>query len=143
MGTSWCANGMLYNEVMSSVVLHRYSSTFWNRQKQPVQDVVAQYNSYIGDGYNNVYWRYQTRYSNNYGVGITCFVAFDNKNFEITRFLDLWYQQTLQYTTQDQVSFPYVCWKLKAHPYTLPNDDIQAVDTNKQTSIYIKHDHGK
>jgi len=39
-------------------------------------------------------------------------------------FLDLWYLQTLKYTTQDQIGFSYVCQKTNRIPHTLPNNEI-------------------
>lgn len=56
---------------------------------------------------------------------VTCFVAFNNKSDKIIEFLDLWYEQTLTYTTQDQIWFPYTCQKLNMIPLTLPNDEIK------------------
>jgi len=136
------SNGILLNEAKASL-FPRYTSTFWNGQHQPVQDVVAQYNAYIADGYDNLYWRFKNRFSNDFGVWITCFVAFNNKNPEVTAFLDMWYLQTLKYTTQDQISFPYVCWKTQIIPYTLPDPEIGAIDTHQRTAMYVKHNHGQ
>ena len=54
----------------------------------------------------------------------------------------MWYMQTLKYTTQDQISFPYVCQKMNIIPYTLPNDEIIGSRPDKKTQLYIKHTHG-
>jgi hypothetical protein len=77
------------------------------------------------------------------GVWITCFVAFLNHDSSITNFLNLWYLQTLKYTTQDQIGFPYVSFKTKLVPYTLPNDEISGDCPHDETQFYIKHSHGK
>jgi hypothetical protein len=69
-------------------------------------------------------------------------VAFANKDIEVTQFLDLWYLQTLKYTTQDQIGFPYVVYKTNLIPYTLPNKEIVGEFPAKNTKFYIKHDHG-
>jgi hypothetical protein len=75
------------------------------------------------------------------GVWITCFVAFLQHDDDVSSFLDLWYLQTLKYTTQDQVGFSYVCQKTKTIPYTLPNNEIYGLP-HKHTMFYIKHNHG-
>ena len=77
------------------------------------------------------------------GVWITCFVAFLNNDNEVKHFLDLWYLQTLKYTTQDQISFPYVCQKTKILPLTLPNQEIWGHSPHTKTQLYIREPHGK
>ena len=51
-----------------------------------------------------------------YGVWVTCFVAFLQKDKDVKNFLEMWYLQTLKHTTQDQVGFPYVCQKTNMIP---------------------------
>ena len=121
----------------------RYTSTFWNKQKQPYQDINFQYKSYIEDGYNNEYYKNIKFHSPHLGIWITCFVAFYQKNKDVEKFLDLWYLQTLKYTTQDQISFSYVCQKKDIIPFTLPNNVIHGKYPHTKTMFYIKHDHGK
>jgi hypothetical protein len=53
----------------------------------------------------------------------------------------LWYLQTLKYTTQDQIGFPYVCFKTGLIPHTLPNNEITGDCAHVKTMCYIKHDH--
>ena len=72
---------------------------------------------------------------------VTCFIAFNNKTNEIREFLDLWYEQTLNYSTQDQIGFPYACQKLNMIPLTLPNDEIKGETPHIYTDFYIKHNH--
>jgi hypothetical protein len=62
---------------------------------------------------------------------------------EVLKFLDLWYSQTLKYTTQDQIGFPYVCQKTNLIPYTLPDEEVRGVFPHQMTDFYIKHEHGK
>jgi hypothetical protein len=138
--------GYLINEVKVSETDKRYNSTFWNNQEQPRQDVWAQYEDYIKDGYDERYFDklFIKDYSKlHHGVWITCFVAFLNKDPEVTDFLNLWYLQTLKYTTQDQVGFPYVCQKLNLIPMTLPNSEITGRQPHVETLFYKKHSHGK
>ena len=139
--------GRLELEVADSH-FNRYTSNFWFGQSQPYQDIDSQYKSYIEKGYTDSYW---TDISKG-GVWVTCFIAFDMTNTETRRFLDVWYEQTLQYTTQDQIGFPYACQLMKIHPYTLPDrqtdirphqpqhKDIEPCNINL---FYRKHRHGK
>jgi hypothetical protein len=139
-------SGILKNEVDASNI-DRYTSTFWNNQEQPYQDIFKQYDHYINDGYNDDFFA-DVAVSNdfnkeNLGVWITCFVAFLNKDSSVTDFLNLWYLQTLKYTTQDQIGFPYACYKTGLIPYTLPDETIKGSSPHSSTDIYIKHNHGK
>ncbi len=134
--------GNLQNEVIASY-FPRYTSTFWNNQYQPYQDIGKQYNDYLNDGYkDNFFKQYDiTNKDPHFGVWLTCFVAFLHKDINIRKFLEFWYLQTLIYTTQDQISFPYVCYKTKLIPYTLPNNKINGTP-HSNTLFYIKHEHG-
>lgn len=135
--------GILKNEVDASAEFYRYNSTFWNGQSQPLQDVVLQYQTYLEDGYSESFFRDLIPENPCFGVWLTCFVAFLMTDTEVTKFLDLWYLQTLKYTTQDQVGFPYVCQKTNLIPYTLPNEEVRGEFPHKMTDLYIKHYHGK
>lgn len=122
-------DGPLKQEVIASN-FERYTSNFWFGQHQPYQDVLMQYNEYIKNGYVDI------------GVWITCFIGFDNKCSRTREFLDFWYLQTLMYTTQDQIGFPYSIFKTKMYPYTLPNNEIFGKPHSK-TDFFIKHNHGQ
>lgn len=78
----------------------------------------------------------------NLGVWITCFIAFDIRNDKVKNFLDLWYLQTLKYSTQDQIGFPFTCQKLNIVPYTLPDNEITGHTVHSKTMFYIKRNHG-
>ena len=80
--------------------------------------------------------------SEHFGVWITCFVAFLNHDEDVNNFLNLWYLQTLKYTTQDQIGFPYVCKTTGLIPLTLPNNEISGDRPHSNTMFYIKHNHG-
>jgi hypothetical protein len=105
--------------------------------------ILTQYKSYLLDGYTNDYFQNMNSHSPHFGVWITCFVAFLNHDDSVKTFLDLWYRQTLQYTTQDQIGFPYVCQKLNLIPYTLSNNEIYGDCPHSDTMFYIKHNHGQ
>ncbi len=133
--------GNLENEVIASD-FERYTSVFWNNQKQPYQDIFEQYKTYVNDGFNNLFFKQYNETREHLGVWITCFVAFLNKDENISNFLDIWYLETLKHTTQDQISFPYTCYKTKIIPYTLPDNEIKGLGHSK-TDFYIKNIHGK
>jgi len=133
-------NGLLSKEVAHSNFF-RYNTTFWNNQSQPLQNVAHQYQCYIDDGYTDAFFKQLESHTEHMGVWITCFVAFLQHDNNVSSFLDLWYLQTLKYTTQDQVGFSYVCQKTKTIPYTLPNNEIYGLP-HTHTMFYIKHNHG-
>lgn len=64
------------------------------------------------------------------------------RNSKTIPFLDYWYVQTLQHTTQDQIGFPFAIQMNGMNPYTVPEEDVNG-DTSNKTSFYIKHSHGK
>ena len=134
-------NGFLSSEVHASHFA-RYTSTYWNNQSQPYQDVDKQYKAYLDDGYNDAFFKNINSHTPHMGVWITCFVAFLHKDADVKNFLDLWYLQTLKYTTQDQIGFSYVCQKTNLIPFTLPNNLIHGDCPHFNTMFYVKHDHG-
>jgi hypothetical protein len=134
-------HGTLSAEVEASHCF-RYTSTNWNNQQQPYQDIDNQYKCYLEDGYTDLYFKKLQSHTPHFGVWITCFVAFLQNDSEVSSFLDLWYLQTLKYTTQDQIGFPYVCQKLNLIPYTLPNNEVFGDRPHYNTMFYIKHEHG-
>lgn len=121
--------GKLKGEVSASH-FERYTSTHWNNQDQPYQDVDKQYEDYVRQGFVDV------------GVWITCFLLFDMRNPQSHQFLDEWWYQNLTYTTQDQISFPFVCWKMGIRPYTFPDGNINGRG-DTVNDLYTKHQHGK
>jgi len=147
---SWQHNmraGRLLWEAHASY-LPRYLSRDYLGQSQPYQDVIAQYHTYSQEGYDETYWSRVTRKEskgtvNHFGVWATGFIAWDNKNSKVSDFLNLWYLQTLKYTTQDQVGLPKVVQDTGLIPYTLPDDRFVGYDPHDQTSIFKVHRHAK
>lgn len=135
-------NGILSSEVRASNI-PRYTSTHWHNQSQPYQDIDYQYKCYLEDGYNDLFFKQLNSHTPHMGVWITCFVAFLQKDNAVKDFLNLWYLQTLKYTTQDQIGFPYVCQKTNIIPYTLPNNEIYGDCPHSNTMFYTKHNHGQ
>lgn len=139
--------GLLFHEAFSCY-LGKYHDLNYLGQKQPYQDVIGQYHSYLQEGYDENFWKLYPRKEgrgrgDHFGVWVTCFVAFDNRNYYVTRFLDNWYLQTLKYTTQDQVGFSKVVQDTYIVPYTLPDENIKGQNPHVETDIFIKHDHHK
>jgi hypothetical protein len=134
-------HGNLYSEVADSSTpgFYRYTSTRWNNQNQPYQDVFKQYQMYLDDGYDETKFKDSGR--ENMGVWVTCFIGWNMKSQRVRAFLDKWYEQTLKVSTQEQVSFSYVVQKLDVIPYSLPDSNIQG--THGLNTFYIKHGHGK
>ena len=135
-------SGILENEVNASDT-ERYTSTFWNNQAQPYQDIFKQYKTYVDNGYDEKFFKHINNDKEHFGVWVTCFVAFLNKDKDVSKFLNEWYLQTLTHTTQDQISFSYVSQLMNLIPYTLPDNDIKGDKPHEKTDFYIKHSHGK
>jgi hypothetical protein len=118
-------SGSLAAETADSSTNGKYCVHWWNGQEQPYQDVIRQYTTYIQDGYNDTLWREAKPERPHYGVFVTCFVAWPMVGphaEETKRFLNIWYEQNLYFTTQDQIAFPFVCQKLGVQPYTFPDE---------------------
>jgi len=140
-------SGKLIDEVKDSN-FYRYTSTRWNNQEQPYQDVFAQYEEYIKDGYSDQYWKDYDRVvgrgiEDHFGVWITGILALNAKSKKVINFLNDWYLQTLQYTTQDQIGFCKTIQNTGLVPYTLPDDKVTGQFPHQKTSMYIIHRHGK
>ena len=118
--------GSLAAETLDSSTNGKYCVHWWNGQEQPYQDVLKQYNIYIQNGYDENLWKQLNPTRLHYGVFVTCFVAWPMNNpthvEETTRFLNMWYEHNLRFTTQDQIAFPFVCQKLGVYPYTFPDE---------------------
>tara|TARA_Y100000389_G_C17397246_1_gene483275 strand:+ start:83 stop:937 length:855 start_codon:yes stop_codon:yes gene_type:complete len=135
-------NGNLLEEVRISIHpnVKRYSSTFWYGQKQPFQDLANQYKTYLNNGYRENYWENLRLLNPLIGVWCTCFVAFLQHDKQINDFLQHWYKQTLEFTTQDQVGFSYSLQKCNLCPLTLPNNEINGYACSK-TDFFTKEKH--
>lgn len=124
------SNNSLLEESQASL-FDRYTSTLYFNQVQPVQNIMQQYHAYMNEGYNQQYFG-----EDGPSIWITCLVGFNMKHPKVRDFLESWYLQTLMYTTQDQIGFPYVCWKHEIKPHTL-----EGFSAHVQTFLYIKHHH--
>lgn len=117
----------------------------------PAQDVDGQYAGYLAEGFTEKWWLSEydapmgIKNRPEYGMWVTCFVAYDARSRGTTSFLNAWWAQIVQGSTQDQVSFPYVAWKQKAYPFSLPTNSSGVVisGTCERNSIYEKLDHNE
>jgi hypothetical protein len=104
----------------------RWTGTRIGGYPQPYQNIRAQFQCYICDGYTDDYWRQEDlAYRNNDPVGLwrTSFITYRMSDPIVPVFLDRWLVELLKWTTQCQVSLPYVLQKLHLCPYTLPTRD--------------------
>jgi hypothetical protein len=135
-------NGSLAAEVQASD-FHRYRGHYWHYQRQPPQKVAAQWSEYVRRGYNDTLYNqllpvYRSLVIDNpMGVWLTCLVSWNMHSPQTRMFLDRWYLEILNFTTQDQVSFAYLVQTLGLLPYTLPDNRF----TNRD-DYFFKHPHG-
>lgn len=118
-------------EARLSSMLPRYMSSMYLGHQQSPQKIPEQLEAYLSEGFEQSpqHW-------------VTCLVAFDTRAPTYLLVLQLWFVQTLLWSTEDQVSFPYVCWKAGVRPYTFPDGDLSGKG-HSITDLYIKHNHGK
>ena len=118
---------------------------------QPYQDIKQQFQDYLSIAGDRIqpntssFWGhtvYPTR--ENYGSFVTCFFAVNMHNPQSAMFLEEWFRHIVIYTTQDQISFPFVAQQLGIHPYPLPEEDENTLikgDFNINT-LFVKTNHG-
>lgn len=133
--------GVLMSEVKASMnpACGRYCVTKWFNQTQPYQDVMAQYDAYKSQGYTHEYFNDQRKMNREAGLWCTCFIAFLKGDDEVVKFLNHWYLQTLTYTTQDQIGFPFSVQKCGMVPLTLPNKEVRG--NHDKNDHFIKNPH--
>jgi hypothetical protein len=136
-------DGILKEEVDSSNFAP-YTSTFWNGHEQPYQDIYQQYDVYLKNGYTDEYFKKRPENkSRHFGLWSTGFMAIDNRDDKVSRFLDDWHMETLCHTTQCQMGFSYICFKHEFIPYTLPDEDFEEGSMVYKNKFFIFHSHGK
>ena len=131
-------NGNLKDEVTVSKSQMKYFG----------QDLDFQYAEYLRHGYRSDFWELHRSAVNSshpsFGLWITCFLAFDNRDALVKIFLDYWFLQTLMYSLQDQMGFPYALRSLNIIPYTLPDNEVSGMyGAHFQTQMYKRWNHGK
>jgi len=138
--------GLVSNEVLASLPGPKYMSEFWEGQGQPIQNVTEQYENYTSSGFSERWWLtsddvpFWATGRPQYGVYVTCFIAWNAALQGTSEFLDMWWKENVQSTTQDQITFPYIAWKLSMYPFPLPMGNISGDADNN--SLYEKLPHG-
>jgi hypothetical protein len=82
------------DEVKLSITMKKYKS----------QNIMDQYNAYIEDNFPDNSGLFEK----------TVFIR--KNNLEINNLFDLWWENNLKYSYQDQISYPYVLWKTNIMP---------------------------
>jgi len=133
--------GGLRAEANASADVGRYMTTHWSGQMQPNQPVFDQVEYYMSQGYSDAYWANARRLDGtDNNLWVTCMVGWNMKSQKTHQFLDMWNRECLNWTTQDQLSFPYVAQKLNVTPHTLPDTTFSG--NFQQNNVYSKHEHG-
>lgn len=133
--------GQLEREVNASLVgiaASKYRSDFWGGYTALMQDLIGQYDNYLKEGYRNPHHAERAEY----GLWCTCFVAWNMRHERTASILDMWYRHNLEYTTQDQVSFPVVLLRLNVTPLSLPDGRVDIYGTFTANSMFFKYFHG-
>jgi hypothetical protein len=105
------------------------------------------YEDYLEEGFKEKWWmdEYDAPLGISkrpeWGVWVTCFVAFDLHLPISFEFLDAWWRENVIRTTQDQVTFPYLAWKMKVYPFSLPSPGISG-GTADYNDLFEKALHG-
>jgi len=135
--------GKLKKELELSYLDGKYNATMFNNQYQPLQELYEQYNSYLADGYDDDgFWPDREPARVDYGLWMTCFVAVNMNSLKTIPILKQWYLHNTYFSTQDQLSLPFIAQKNKMYPYSLP-DYKHVVGTNWWNNLFGKHDHGE
>lgn len=132
-------NGTIESEV---ILCNKYRDKLhYIKRNEPPQNFMKQYFDYILiHKYNEKYWK-NIKNTEHYGLWCCGFIIFNMKSNMIPKLLDEWYLHNLKYTNRDQISFPFVCWKLNIIPYTFPDHYLKG-DAHYENTFYKRYDHG-
>lgn len=115
-------NANFAEEAIWSTTDPRWKGTMLRGMRQPFQNVTLQMETYIARGFEPDFFEKKKKGYHHYGLWNCGITAWNMTNPKTREFLDLWFMQNLNFTTQDQISFPYVAWVLKEDPESLPYD---------------------
>lgn len=125
-------NGILLNEALGMKHNDRYND------ENPLYTI----HKYYEKGFKETHFRLAPFDKHlDYGVWITCFIAWRNMKEVLPKILDDWWYEHINNTANDQLSLPYVLYKHKIYPTSLPNKEIRGVP-HVQTDFYTKYSHG-
>ena len=138
--------GMLEAEYRATMKISKYLDNVF-QNKQPIQDT---YSRYLKEGFTEKWWQQPDAPQmenlgacpgeQGCGVWLTCFLAWDMEHNRTLPFLNEWSAAWSNDITQDQITFPYVAWKLKQLPYSLP--DKTFTGKGDANTLYLKEPHG-
>jgi hypothetical protein len=120
-----CRDGLLRNEVHIMDDIFRASRG--NKGVYRGQDFSQQEQYYLHESGFREHWfaNYpEARGRPQYGVWVTTFVVLNLANPDTRRFLDRWWFENANTTTQDQVTFSFVAWRTGLLPYSLPAHNV-------------------
>ena len=138
--------GILSAEAVASKT-EKYEGTHWGCCDQPYQNVTRQYEEYVEEGFSEKWWleEYDAPMGISkrpeWGLWVTSFVAFDLRSPTSFAFLDAWWRENVVHSTQDQLSFPFVAWKMKVYPFSLPSPGISA-GSWMRNDFFARAEHG-
>lgn len=138
--------GLLSAEAAASKT-EKYEGTHWGCCDQPFQNVTRQFEEYLKEGFSEKWWLEEydapTGISKRpeWGLWVTSFIAFDLHSPTSFEFLDAWWRENVLHSTQDQVSFPYLAWKMKVYPFSLPSPGVSA-GSWMHNSFFSRIEHG-
>ena len=138
--------GLLSAEAEASKT-EKYEGTHWGCCDQPFQNVTRQYEEYLQQGFSEKWWleEYDAPMGISkrpeWGLWVTSFVAFDLHSPASFEFLDAWWRENVVHSTQDQVSFPFLAWKLKVYPFSLPSPGVSS-GSWMHNDFFARNEHG-
>ena len=139
-------HGLLSAEAEASKT-EKYEGTHWGCCDQPFQNVTRQYEEYLQQGFSEKWWleEYDAPMGISkrpeWGLWVTSFVAFDLHSPTSFEFLDAWWRENVVYSTQDQVSFPFLAWKMKVYPFSLPSPGVSS-GSWMRNDFFARAEHG-
>ena len=109
--------------------------------------MTRQYEQYLQEGFSEKWW--QEEYDApmgifkrpEWGLWVTSFVAFDLHSPTSFEFLDAWWRENGVLSTQDQVSFRFVAWKMKLYPFSLPSPGV-STGSWMRNDFFARAEHG-
>ena len=134
---SKCRHGLLKNEVNASMALLSDGEVYEG------QDFVRQKKYYLNESGFRERWFQGEREAMdrpNYGVWVTCLVILNLRNRDTLRFLDQWWIENTNTTTQDQITFVFAAWRTGLLPHSLPGHGVKG--SWAESTIHVKLGHG-
>ena len=132
-----CRHGLLLNEMQVMRSIAHEGSVYDG------QDFGRQHQFYMNESGFRERWfagALEAEGRHEYGVWVTCLVVFNLANPLTQRFLDQWWLENANTTTQDQITFVFAAWRTGLLPHSLPAHGVNG--TWFKSSLHAKLDHG-